>query len=164
MSDTHKLAVQLVDRLQKVGFLITTVESCTGGALANAITNVPGSGDIFKHGFVTYSNEAKIALGVPKPTIQKHSVYSPDVALAMAIAGEQNAAVKAHIAVGITGTLNRTDPDNSGTSVVGDVYIAVLKSKMPIHQHKLTVPASLSRTDAKTFVVNHVLENLLRLV
>lgn len=164
MSDTHQLAVQLVDRLQKGGFLITTVESCTGGALANAITNVPGSGDVFKHGFVTYSNEAKIALGVPETTIQKHSVYSPQTALAMAVAGGQNSAVNARITVGITGTLNRTDPDNPESSQIGDVYIAIVRSGNPIHQEKLVIPTSLSRSDAKAFVVTHVLKKILELV
>lgn len=164
MYTSHKLAVQLVERLAAGDFLITTVESCTGGALANAITDVPGSSDVFKDGFVTYSNEAKIALGVPEATLTNHSVYSLQTALAMAEAGAKQSAFTPHVAVGITGSLNRADPDNSRASVIGEVYIAVIQRGSPVYQHKLTVPAKLARSEAKHFVIDHVFGQLLKLI
>jgi len=164
MDNPHNLAIQLVERLAAGGFLITTVESCTGGAIANGITNVPGSGDVFKDGFVTYSNEAKIALGVPESTIKNHSVYSLQTALAMANAGIEKSAFTPHISVGVTGSLNRADPDNPDASVVGEVYIAIVKTASSVHQHTLTVPTELSRPGAKLFVVNFTLERLLTLI
>lgn len=164
MDNPHKLALQLVERLTAGGFLITTVESCTGGAIANAITNVPGSGDVFKDGFVTYSNEAKVALGVPELLLQTHSVYSPQVALAMAQAGIEKSAFTPYIAVGVTGSLNRADPDNPRASVIGEVFIAIVKADSTPHQQKLAVPAELSRPEAKQYVVNYTLERLLKLI
>ncbi len=118
------LVGMLIELLRKQGLYITTVESCTGGGLANAITNVSGSSGIFKGGFVTYSNEQKIALGVPKEVIEKYTVYSLQTAEALAKAG-MKAAVKADIAVGITGSITRVDPNNPN-SRPGEIYIAVL--------------------------------------
>ena len=56
------------------------MESCTGGGMANAITNIAGSSDVLKFSAVTYSNEFKIKMGVNKSTIDKFSVYSMEVA------------------------------------------------------------------------------------
>jgi nicotinamide-nucleotide amidase len=64
---------------------LATAESCTGGLLANRITNVPGSSDYFLEGFITYSNRAKNArLDVPPDLILAHGAVSPEVARAMA--------------------------------------------------------------------------------
>lgn len=69
------LASQVVNKLRQDGLFITTVESCTGGGLANAITNISGASEVIKGAFVTYSNEQKIALGVPQEIIDKYTVY-----------------------------------------------------------------------------------------
>ncbi|MGH7158013.1 MAG: CinA family protein [Candidatus Saccharimonadales bacterium] len=159
-----EFAAQLVRQLASSGFYITTVESCTGGALANAITNIPGSGDVFKDGFVTYSNQAKIALGVSENILLKHTMYSLETARAMAEAGLARSTANPHLAVGITGTLNRVDPENPKASAVGEVFIAILKAGTPTHQQKLAVPAALSRHDAKQFVVASSLHHLLNVL
>jgi nicotinamide-nucleotide amidase len=91
-----------------VGALLTTrrltlaaMESCTGGLFASTITDVPGSSAYFKGGFVSYSNEMKIALGVDGHLIEKHGVVSREVAEAMADAARQQ--LGADIGVAITG-------------------------------------------------------------
>ncbi len=118
------LGTQVVGRLRQDNLFITTVESCTGGGLANAITNISGASEVIKGAFVTYSNEQKIALGVPAEVIDVHGVYSLQTAEAMARVGLQRA-VSADIAVGITGSISRADPNNPN-SVPGIIYVAVV--------------------------------------
>ena len=67
------------------GFRIATAESCTGGMVAAALTDVAGSSDVFDRGFVTYSNQAKIdMLGVSAETLAAHGAVSEEVAREMA--------------------------------------------------------------------------------
>ena len=116
-------ATEVVTTLQQKGLYITTVESCTGGGLANWITNISGSSEVMQGANVTYSNQAKIALGVPEAVIDEFTVYSLQTAQAMAVAGLQ-VPFKADISVGITGSISRVDPANPN-STPGEVYIAV---------------------------------------
>jgi nicotinamide-nucleotide amidase len=75
----------VVHRLAALGKTLATAESCTGGGLANKITNIPGASEVFLEGFVTYSNEAKTtALGIPADLIRQHGAVSEPVARAMA--------------------------------------------------------------------------------
>jgi nicotinamide-nucleotide amidase len=84
------------------GLKIATAESCTGGLVAAALTEVPGSSDVFERAFVTYSNEAKETLvGVPSATIAAHGAVSRECAQAMAAGALASAPV--HLAVSITG-------------------------------------------------------------
>lgn len=84
---------RLIKKYQaKTGRLLTigTVESATGGRIADRLTNVPGSSDYFKGSVVAYSNEAKIALvGVKKATLEKHGAVSEQSALEMARGGRK---------------------------------------------------------------------------
>lgn len=118
-----ELAAEVVNRLRQGKLFITTVESCTGGGLANAITNISGASEVIKGAFVTYSNEQKIALGVPREIIDEHTVYSLQTAEAMAQIGLA-AAVSADVSVGITGSISRADPNNPN-SLPGIIYVAV---------------------------------------
>ncbi len=101
---------EVVKILTEKKMTISTMESCTGGGLANAITNVAGSSEVFKFGAVTYSNEFKIKMGVNKEVIDKYTVYSQNVAREMArcICEFTNS----NIGVGITGKLKRVDNHN----------------------------------------------------
>ena len=86
----------------EAGITITTAESCTGGMVAAAITDIPGSSAIFERGFVTYSNEAKTdMLGVVPKLIAAHGAVSEPVAKAMA----EGALAKslAQLSIAITG-------------------------------------------------------------
>ena len=105
---TNVLAAKVVQELRRRKLFITTVESCTGGGLANAITNIPGASDVIKAGFITYSNEQKIILGVPAELIKRYTVYSSEVAETMAEVGLRTAA-RSDVGVGITGSISRID-------------------------------------------------------
>ena len=67
---------EVVEKLRTIGKTISTMESCTGGAVANEITNIPGASEVLKFSAVTYSNEYKIKMGVSEEIINKYSVYS----------------------------------------------------------------------------------------
>ena len=81
-----KLALEIGELLRKKGQEISAAESCTGGALAAALTAPAGASDYFKMSLVTYANEAKDALlGVPAAVLKKAGAVSRDVAIAMAV-------------------------------------------------------------------------------
>ena len=69
--------------LKKKNKTISTMESCTGGGVANAITNIEGASEVLKYSAVTYSNEFKIKMGVSSEVIDKYSVYSMETAMEM---------------------------------------------------------------------------------
>jgi nicotinamide-nucleotide amidase len=102
MSGTFDLAVALGQAAKARGVRIATAESCTGGLVAGAITDVAGSSDWFERGFVTYSNDAKReALGVAQSTLDAHGAVSEVVAMEMAVGALD--ASHADVAVAITG-------------------------------------------------------------
>lgn len=100
---------------------VSTVESCTGGLLAARLINVPGVSEVFKTGYITYSNKSKRKiLGIKKSLLEKYGAVSPEVAKEMAKGAALFA--KADVAVGITGIAG---PDGgSEEKPVGLVYIA----------------------------------------
>ena len=115
--------VEVVARLFRERQLtLATAESCTGGALAEAVTSVAGSSEYFRGGFVSYSEQAKIeTLGVPAETIRKHGVYSAETAEQMALAARRK--LDASIGVGITGVAG---PDGGTEATpVGTVFMAI---------------------------------------
>ncbi|MBT0956948.1 CinA family protein [Alphaproteobacteria bacterium KMM 3653] len=78
-------AETLVARARDAGLMIATAESCTGGLVAGAITDIPGSSAVFERGLVTYSNTAKQSLlGVEGATLTAHGAVSEEVAIEMA--------------------------------------------------------------------------------
>lgn len=83
--DLARLAGQLGDRLRARGWRVATAESCTGGWVAKAITDVAGSSQWFECGFVTYSDASKaVQLGVPEAVIAEHGAVSEQTVRAMA--------------------------------------------------------------------------------
>ena len=111
----------LVKLLKKNGLTVTTAESCTGGLLAGRLVNVPGVSDVFKTGFVTYSNRMKRKLvGVKKETLKEYGAVSPQTAEEMAVGAAR--AAGADVAVSVTGIAG---PDGgSEEKPVGLVYMA----------------------------------------
>jgi nicotinamide-nucleotide amidase len=96
------LATAALDACAAAGLKIATAESCTGGLVSAALTEIPGSSTVFERGFVTYSNEAKQALlGVPGETIAAHGAVSEATARAMAEGALAHSL--ADVAVSITG-------------------------------------------------------------
>ena len=103
MSDlVGSLAIQVGQQLVKREMMIATAESCTGGLVAAAFTDIAGSSAWFERGFVTYSNHAKIEmLGVRPDMIELHGAVSEDVARAMAEGALLES--RAQVALAITG-------------------------------------------------------------
>jgi nicotinamide-nucleotide amidase len=106
--------------LSEKGLTLATMESCTGGLLSNTITDVPGSSEYFKGGFVTYTNEAKIANGVDPDLIAQHGAVSMKVATSMARAARER--LQADIGIGITGVAG---PSEMEGKPAGSVFIAI---------------------------------------
>lgn len=119
--DTLPLIQSLAERLLARGAMMTTAESCTGGLIAAACTELAGSSAWFDRGFVTYSNQAKTELlGVSPALIERHGAVSEEVARAMAEGALQRAAVQ--VAVSVTGIAGPTG--GSADKPVGTVWIA----------------------------------------
>jgi nicotinamide-nucleotide amidase len=98
LTDIASLANQLLQR----GWMLSTAESCTGGLIAAACTDLAGSSLWFERGFVSYSNEAKHEmLGVPTELIHQHGAVSEQVAQAMAIGALNHS--KSQVALAVTG-------------------------------------------------------------
>lgn len=93
---------ELLAQARYWGLRIATAESCTGGMVAAALTDVAGSSDVFERGFVTYSNTAKVdLLGVSEATLAAHGAVSESVAREMAEGALARSA--ADVAVSVTG-------------------------------------------------------------
>jgi nicotinamide-nucleotide amidase len=101
-SDARALSRSLLDLCRMRKLTVATAESCTGGLVAAALTDIPGSSDVVDRGFVTYSNDAKRAmLGVKAITLATFGAVSKETAIAMAIGALEKAGVD--LAVSITG-------------------------------------------------------------
>ncbi len=100
--DLARLAARVGRRLLGARLRVATAESCTGGWIAKALTDIAGSSQWFEEGFVTYSNESKTRrLGVPRSVLRLHGAVSDAAARAMATGALRRAG--AHIAVAVTG-------------------------------------------------------------
>jgi nicotinamide-nucleotide amidase len=136
---------------------LAVAESCTGGLLANRITNVPGASLVFLEGFVTYSNEAKIrSVNVPEGLLAAHGAVSDPVARAMA----EGAVAKtgADFGVGITGIAGPSG--GTAEKPVGTVFIAVARRGGETESRREIFP-----TDRETFkqLASQVALDMLRL-
>ncbi|SFP85414.1 CinA family protein [Variovorax sp. 770b2] len=116
--DTPALVAAVAERLLKKGWMLCTAESCTGGLIAAACTELAGSSAWFERGFITYSNAAKTeVLGVDAALIDAHGAVSEPVARAMATGAiARSAPSRAAIAVtGIAGPTGGTPEKPVGT-------------------------------------------------
>ncbi|WP_413110954.1 CinA family protein [Thaumasiovibrio sp. DFM-14] len=123
-----------VGRLLQLNFVtLTTAESCTGGGISAAITEIPGSSAWFERGFVTYSNEAKHAmLGVSLGTLSDHGAVSAAVVAEMAAGACREA--KADIGIAVSGIAG---PDGgSEDKPVGTVWFGVHDVSGWVHQEQ----------------------------
>lgn len=155
------LSKNLVKSLKRKKLFLATMESCTGGALINSITNIPGASEIIKGGFVPYSIQEKIALGIPKKMIKKFSVYSPQIAKAMA----QKAVKKikgSHIGVGIAGVISRADP-KFPEKKPGQVDIGIIfKNKILVK--RFCFPPKKERELTKSMIILKALEMIEKII
>ena len=146
---------RIVDKLKELNKTISTMESCTGGGVANAITNIEGASEVLKFSAVTYSNEYKIKMGVSSEVIDKYSVYSEECSIEMS--KNISAFAGSDFGVGITGKLNRVDINNP-FGEDNQVFISIYdKENNKFYNEK--VEATLgSRKDNKELVINKIIE------
>jgi nicotinamide-nucleotide amidase len=128
VTSTEQLAVLLQDK----GWMLATAESCTGGLIAAACTDLSGSSNWFERGFVTYSDEAKIELlGVDAAAIQAHGAVSEAVVRAMAFGAVRRSRAKVSVAVtGVAGPTGGTAAKPVGTVWFGFMVDGALTSEM----------------------------------
>ena len=125
-NEQDTLEAVVVDLLKKYGLTVTTAESCTGGLVAARLVNVPGASEVFREGFVTYSNKAKKKyLDVSKSTLRKYGPVSEQTAKEMATGGVF--ATDADACVAVTGL----------EKPVGLVYIAwYMKDSVKVEEYR----------------------------
>lgn len=140
-AEIARLAQEVIAALTAEGLTIATAESCTGGLIAGALTSVSGSSEAVYGGYVTYANEAKIAMvGVPYGLLKQFGAVSKEVAAAMAEGAMAGAGT--HLAVAVTGVAG---PDGGTTEKpVGLVHFAVA-TEVETRQLRKTFDPSWSR-------------------
>ncbi len=115
----EEICKKIVEILKNKNCTISFMESCTGGFLANSITNIPGASDVLKVSLVTYSTEYKEHFGVDKNIIKQYTVYSREIAKEMS-RNISNIA-KSNIGIGVTGELGNTNKNEN--RVYYSIYI-----------------------------------------
>ena len=157
--ETLVVAADVIDRLRANNRLLAVAESCTGGLMAAAITEIAGSSDVFDRGFVTYSNAAKEALlGVSAADLEKFGAVSREVAAAMARGAVLNSA--ADIAISVTGIAGPSG--GSLQKPVGYVWFGVCLQNGGV-ETDLKEFGDIGRTAVRLKSVHHGLEMIQRL-
>ncbi|BCX50965.1 MULTISPECIES: CinA family protein [Comamonas] len=157
-SGIEELVRQLAARLTEKGWMLATAESCTGGMIAAACTDLAGSSQWFERGFVTYSNEAKTEmLGVPAELIAKHGAVSEEVVRAMAEGAIRHSL--AQVSIAVTGVAGPSG--GSADKPVGTVWVGWGLGQS-IYSMRLNLQGSRARIRLETMshILKTVLENL----
>lgn len=152
---------EVVNRLINLNKTISTMESCTGGSVVNALTNIPGASDILKFSAVTYSNEFKIKMGVSEDIINKYTVYSMEVAREMSkvISNYTNS----NIGIGITGKLNRADKAN----LFGEdniIFISIYDRDNNLYTDFKLEAIYSTREENKNYIISEIVKKLLTIL
>ncbi len=148
-------AARLLDLARAKGVMIATAESCTGGLIAGAITDIAGSSDVFDRGFVTYSNAAKIEmLGIDPALIEAHGAVSEPVAEAMATGARDRS--NATLTVSVTGVAG---PGGTAAKPEGMVCFGLATADDCHTETKQFGP--LGRAEVRRVTVEHALALLL---
>ena len=148
----EEICKKIVEKLNENKQTISFMESCTGGFLANSITNISGASNVLKVSLVTYSSEYKIKFGVNEKVIKKYTVYSQETSIEMAKNILQFA--KSNIGVGITGELGNTL--NNSPKVYYTVYF---KDKNKYINKTITTTKN-KRKDMKEEIAKKVFEDI----
>jgi nicotinamide-nucleotide amidase len=132
-AQTRALSVRVLEACRARQWRVATAESCTGGLVAGALTEIAGSSDVVDRGFVTYSNAAKMAmLGVPEAVLAAHGAVSRETAQAMARGALDRAGVD--LTVAITGVAG--PGGGSAEKPVGLVHFAAATKDRLVHREK----------------------------
>ena len=151
----------LVKRLIEKQKTISTMESCTGGALASEITNVEGASDVLKFSAVTYSNEFKIKMGVSKDVIDKYSVYSMETACEMS--RNISKFTNSNYGVGITGKFGNVDKANLYCDDY-TVFISIYDKDNNKFYNDTVKAVKQNRKENKMLVIKKVNDMLLEII
>ncbi len=153
------LVETISEKLKGRGMMLSTAESCTGGLIATAITDRPGSSEIFDCGFVSYSYESKMdMLGVSQDTLNEHGAISSVVAESMVLGALQHSRANAAIScTGIAGPGGATE-----SKPVGLVYIAVGLENHPVksYEHRFEGNRAAVRQQTLEASLHHLLDLL----
>ncbi len=135
MSEKEELARQVLAACEERGIMLATAESCTGGMIAAALTDIAGSSTVVDRGFVTYSNEAKTEMvGVRLETLETHGAVSRETAIEMAAGALAHS--RAGIAVSVTGVAG--PGGGSVEKPVGLVWFGLaVKGRPPVAERRL---------------------------
>lgn len=149
----YELCEKIVKKLKEQNKTIAFMESCTGGFLANEITNISGASDILKVSIITYSNEYKIKFGINENTIKTYTVYSIETAKEMAKKISDFA--NSNIGVGITGELGNT------INKEPKVYYTIYLKKENKYITEILTPISGERKKMKEEIAKKIFSNIL---
>ncbi len=152
---------EIIKILTEKNKTISTMESCTGGGVANAITNIEGASEVLKFSAVTYSNEYKIKMGVAANIIDKYSVYS--IKTAEEMSRKISAFANSNYGIGITGKLNRVDKNNLyGQDNI--VYVSIYdKDNDKFYNGSIEVTKQ-SRKENKELVISLIINMLMSII
>jgi len=155
--DSESLENTVLGLLKAQGKTFAAAESCTGGLIAKRITDLPGSSVVFRGGCTVYTNDAKnILLGVPYELIEEKSVYSAEVAIALA--ENVRKTLCADFGLGVTGIAG---PDGDGVHQVGTVFVALACGKGSFVR-ALSLGHRSDRSRIRTLSANHAFDMLRR--
>ena len=152
---------RIIKKLTALKKTISTMESCTGGGVANAITNIEGASEVLKFSAVTYSNEYKIKMGVSKDIIDKYTVYSMPVANEMS--KKISEFTNSDYGIGITGKLNRVD-ENNPYGLDNVVYISIYDAYKDKFNNYTIEVTEKSRKENKQLIIDLITEELLKIL
>ena len=147
---------QILDLARRSSTKISTAESCTAGMISAALTDLPGSSEIFDRGFVTYSNAAKTQmLGVQPATLEAHGAVSEQVACEMALGALHHSA--ARIAVSVTGIAG---PGGSDFKPEGRVCFGLARAGQACYTETVEF-GPLGRAQVRAATRDHALQLIL---
>ena len=158
-SELRKKSELLLEECRVASKTLVTAESCTGGLVSACLTEIPGSSDVFTHGFVTYSNKSKIeTLNVSESLIERAGAVSEEVSVAMALGAL--ARTPADLAVAVTGVAG----PGGGTleKPVGLVHFAVVGRNTTTSHQKIIIPGerSVVRMTSVSIALDMLLESI----
>lgn len=157
MGDLTDLATRVLAAARAKGLRLGTVESCTGGLIAGALTEIAGSSDVVEGGIVTYSNDLKMLLvGVPAETLAAHGAVSAQTAAAM-VGGLLARVPTVDLAVAVTGIAG--PGGGSAEKPVGLVYLACQRRGHAVQVERQIFPGD--RAEIRRATVNRALQMLL---
>lgn len=159
MSIKYNNIEKIIYQLMELNYTISFMESCSGGSLANAFTNIKGCSNVLKFSAVTYSSESKIQLGVNPKSIEKYGVYSTQIAKEMAKAITKYS--NSQIGVGVTGNLNLICNDGAKG---GEIYISIYNTQTKQFSTKIINVKSKDRQKGKEAIVNFIALDLMKIL